>query len=533
MKQQIIAAVSVVLAAAGWAGAQHQVDHSGANDANNRIGSGGRNIVREQPKPWQLSNDLVYGNVTGGKEFRGQASGDPRAFRGSISTVTSDFVRDSSGVSTGGQTSFNAQKTQQFYGDSRAVAPPNGVTMIPGTNSYTPPTPSAWTTIDPRQRSLSSDANLSYRPDLFGMPGAIDTSFAPDAIIVPSIVQARQLNPEQLSDYTQLNRANQNRLSADQLQQLQQELRTNQKSQPDSKIPGSIDDRMGSKAVSDQLESVSPSDAVGTGAIDPNASPEMGVRNTLVGAEKQSKVYSTLMERRKADAEVARPGDANKQAARDFNEAVRKRNEDEKNPGKTDQPTPGVGEQGKPPVDDKTPNVGATKPPKFDTLVDTSKSGLNEMLKRAETQLREGKFNSAIDTYEQAEKVSPNNPLIKLGRTHAELGGGYYRRAEMSLRQTLSADKNLLAGQYDLRSIIGDERLKVVEQDLKDLVQKNTNDTGAAVLLSYVYYNTANERRAAALLDLAEKRSDGKDPFVSVLKKNWSLPAPDGADLNK
>ena len=31
-------------------------------------------------------------------------------------------------------------------------------------------------------------------------------------------------------------------------------------------------------------------------------------------------------------------------------------------------------------------------------------------------------------------------------------------------------------------------------------------------LLAYVAYNTGNERRAAAYLDLAEKRSDGKDP---------------------
>jgi len=547
MNMKLITAITTVLAAAGLASAQYQVDRSGATDANNRIGSGGRNITKEQPKPWQLSNDTVYGNVTGGKQFRGNLStSDASEFRGTTGNVTSDnFVRDSAGISTGGRTSYNSNTTQRFYGGSRAAPPPAGFAMIPGSGGYVPPRNAPYRTVDPRLGAMSSDVDVSFRPDQFGLPGPIDSGYSPNAIIVPSIVQARQLDAGQLSEYTQLNQRNQNQLSAQQLRELQRELGEPAGRQDESKgaqPSGGLNDRVqpGQVNANDQVQDAVESTSLNA-AIDSTKTPEMGTRFTLVGAEQQSGVYATLAKQR-GEKEKLRPGEANAQAARDFNESVRKRAEAEANPdtAKPDdqpKPTPGGDAAAKPQpgAGENVPNIGgaAAKPPKFESLADTSKTGLNELLKKAEAQLREGKFNSAIETYESAERVAPNNPLIKLGRGHAELGGGYYRRAEVSLRQTLSADKNLLAGQYDLRSFIGAERLKTVEQDLRDLIQKNPNDVGSAVLLAYVYYNTANERRAASLLDLAEKRSGGKDGFITVLKQNWALPAAEPLELNK
>ncbi len=547
--KSIIAAVSAALLTTSVSLGQFQVDRSGATDANNRVGSGGRNITREQPKPWQLSNDIIYGNITGGKQFRGNSpSSDPRAFRGTTAgSGSDDFIRGSSGVSTGGMTSFNSQKTQVYYGDSRAVAPPSNFVSIPGSGGYSPPTPTPWKTTDPRQAPMSSDVTLSFRPDMFAMPGAIDAEYNPNAIIVPSIVQARQLNPGQLSDYTQINRNNAQQLSPEQLRLMQQQ---NTVPADDANTPAgksdALNDAVRSGGLNDQFagDQVKPN-TVNTGAMDPNNSPDMGVRHMLVEPGQQSKVYSKLAEQsRLGGSAPAQPGDANQQAARDFNDAVRKRNEATKKPNDPDQPTPGVRDPGGQPgaqpgnvapnVDPKKDDkVGATIPPKFDSLADDQKTELNAILKRAETQMAEGKFNSAIDTYEQAQKIAPNNPLIKLGRAHAELGGGYYRRAELSLRQTLSADKTLLSGQYNLRAFMGDDRLKVVEQDLRDLIQKNTNDAGPAVLQAYVYYNTANERRAATMLELAAQRSGGKDPFVTLLQTSWKLTEGTGPDLNK
>jgi tetratricopeptide (TPR) repeat protein len=544
MLQRALTTVVVsILTSTGIPLAQYQVDRSGANDANNRIGSGGRNVRSEQPKPWQLANDIVYGNVTGGKAFRGRlGSTDPRAFRGSTATSVSDnFIRQSSGVSTSGMASFNATETQPFFGDSRAVPPPPGMQMIPGGGGWVPPTPTPWRTTDPRKSTLTSSVEMSFRPDLFAMPGPIDSQFNPGAIVVPSVVQAQSLNPGQLSDYTQLNTSS--RIAPELLNQLRSEVgepvsgqnpsTPTQESRPTD--PNRLDSELLAQGLDDQIKPAQTSDAIKTGAIRSDPMTEVGVQYRLISPENQSRVYAQLVE--SARNRPARPGEANARAANEFNQAIRARNESNASPGDSDQPTPRANPN-QPDLnnpDDNAPNVGpdVMKPPRFESLVDDKKSALNQLLERAEKQMREGKFNSAIDTYEQAQQIAPNNPLIKLGRAHAELGGGYYRRAELSLRQTLSADKNLLAGQYDLRAFIGADRLKVIEQDLRELVEKNTNDTGAAILLSYVYYNTANERRAAALLDLAEQRSQGRDPFVKVLKSNWTLPSSEPLDLNK
>ncbi|GIW76932.1 MAG: hypothetical protein KatS3mg104_1995 [Phycisphaerae bacterium] len=225
MLQRALTTVVVsILTSTGITLAQYQVDRSGANDANNRIGSGGRNVRSEQPKPWQLANDIVYGNVTGGKAFRGRlGSTDPRAFRGSTATSVSDnFIRQSSGVSTSGMASFNATETQPFFGDSRAVPPPPGMQMIPGGGGWVPPTPTPWRTTDPRKSTLTSSVEMSFRPDLFAMPGPIDSQFNPGAIVVPSVVQAQSLNPGQLSDYTQLNTSS--RIAPELLNQLRSEV---------------------------------------------------------------------------------------------------------------------------------------------------------------------------------------------------------------------------------------------------------------------------------------------------------------------
>src|SRR4051812_41796930 len=65
--------------------AQYRVDTGHANDANNRVGSGGVNPADSGSRTGEMvnGNDIVTGNVSGGKQFRGHVPyTDPRAFRG-------------------------------------------------------------------------------------------------------------------------------------------------------------------------------------------------------------------------------------------------------------------------------------------------------------------------------------------------------------------------------------------------------------------------------------------------------------------
>jgi tetratricopeptide (TPR) repeat protein len=150
--------------------------------------------------------------------------------------------------------------------------------------------------------------------------------------------------------------------------------------------------------------------------------------------------------------------------------------------------------------------------------------GLTELLLKAEALMKDGKFTSALDEYDKAEQVAPNNPLIRLGRANAELGAGYYSRAESHLREAFTADPALLIGQYDLRSFYGEDRLRTLVNDLKDISRVEERQSRPVFLLAYIAYNSGNERMAAGYLDLAEKRAGANDPLFKLIRDHWKLP---------
>lgn len=192
---------------------------------------------------------------------------------------------------------------------------------------------------------------------------------------------------------------------------------------------------------------------------------------------------------------------------------------------------------------DGTPNVasgGATAvapppPLKIASLAEgVQGKALSDLLKEAETLMRDGKYNSALEQYDMAEQVAPNSPLIMLGRADVELGRTYYARAEANIRQAFTQDNALLMGQYDLRNLLGQDRLEVIVRDLRSVAGREQTESRPLFLLAYVAYNSGNERMASAYLDLAEKRAGGNDQFFKLVRKYWTLPKNDEpVDLNK
>lgn len=160
--------------------------------------------------------------------------------------------------------------------------------------------------------------------------------------------------------------------------------------------------------------------------------------------------------------------------------------------------------------------------------------GLADFLREAEDLMKQGKFYSALDQYDLAEQVAPNNPMVPLGRAIAELGAGYYSRAEQHLRDAFTQDPALLMGQYDLKGFLGQERLEFLWTDLKAIANRETKEPRPAFLLAFIDYSTGNSQRAAAYLDLAEKRTGSSDAVYPMLRKYWSLPpVQSGDDANK
>jgi len=206
------------------------------------------------------------------------------------------------------------------------------------------------------------------------------------------------------------------------------------------------------------------------------------------------------------------------------------------------------------PTPDQTAKPEADKGPSLDTnngmikpgqplqvksLTDGMKpGGLKDTLATAEDQMRKGKYTSALDQYDLAERVAPNNPLITLGRANAELGASYYARAEGSIRRALTADPALMLGQFDLGQFLGRDRVDFLEKDLKDITTTETKSARAPFLLAYLKYNAGDLKMASNYLALSEKRAGKEDPLYKQLRVYWALPGadpiPDSTpDMNK
>ena len=66
--------------------------------------------------------------------------------------------------------------------------------------------------------------------------------------------------------------------------------------------------------------------------------------------------------------------------------------------------------------------------------------------------------------------------------------------------------------QFDLRSVINDQRLETIVRELKEAARKNEKDVGAPLLLAYIAYNNGAAEQAKMFLDLAEKRATAVNP---------------------
>ena len=125
----IKAAAAAVLVITPITFAQQRVGEEGRSlDANNRVGSGGYNSggISGNLLPGPTGNQIVTGNVTGGREFRGGVQyTDPHEFRGNVAGQDFDrFIAGSSGAPQpfSGQNMVN-NNFQPFYGQRLATAP--------------------------------------------------------------------------------------------------------------------------------------------------------------------------------------------------------------------------------------------------------------------------------------------------------------------------------------------------------------------------------------------------------------------------
>ena len=622
------------------AGAQYQNEQRGnALDANRRIGDDRNydthrsfrldNRIQSIQQP--TGNQIITGNVTGNRQFRGPAGYvSEREFRGgTASDVSDNFIRSSAGTAGASRRITDYNVGVPFYPGGRTVQPPPGFTSLPALGGgYVPSaavdnrvdrgsiTPRGGSTIlSPQQPmgALGSEQNqvitaspllgvqqvpYSTQPGLYGTgvygprvgtldeatvermrnelrtggspeSGSGDPAGALNGVPTPGAgdtglgtfdAQGRPIGQQTVGTQNQEIFPGTNGGPGDQQQQ--------QGQQPAGSVGGR--NLSGNKVDGNNLTGQStrqrllPTPGEQTPAYaelrrklaeyanDPNLTDEEAfraarrARQQAEAAAKEAKPADATtpavpgqdpqQQQKPQDPNAPQQTDAERLGLEDFS----RRNEELLKGGPIDRKVPSGNEvaiapttpritapvQPAQPPQAAAPRTGPKPAPvKIDSLAKgVPGKGLADLLTSAESLMKEGRFSSALEKYDAAEQVAPNNPLIKLGRANAELGASYFARAEQHLREAFAADEALLMGQYDLRAFFGEDRLKVIANDLKEIANKEQTQVTPVFLLAYIAYNSENEPMAAGYLDLAEKRAGGKDALIKKIREHWTLP---------
>src|SRR4051794_3998608 len=200
--------------------AQYRVGNDGrSHDANNRLGSGGINQSGMGPpaSPYQIGNEIVTGQVTGGRQFRGFVPySDPNVFHGTTAGSLSDnFIRQSSAAPYGGVNQNNAQQVTTFYGSARASAVPPGFVQQSAGGGFVPG-PAA--VREPNDFRLGQTLNIPTailpHPGQLVLPGPVDPNTQTSSVITASpLYGVRQWNMGNEADQNFLFGANPANLS--------------------------------------------------------------------------------------------------------------------------------------------------------------------------------------------------------------------------------------------------------------------------------------------------------------------------------
>ncbi len=529
-------------------------------DANNRLGSAGIN------DPGQTTggvnpNDIVYGNVTRGQQFRGSVSKDPTAFRGNLDRPSDNLVRDA-GPSVYQQGGVNdAYSAQRFYGDNRGVRPPEGFGQVThgsvGAFGLVQPTYRVPGDLRMDDAIPNPDVSLS-RPPQYIIPGAtmmteLGTSRSPMGdqmpVVDPGLMPSRDL----------LRRLN---LDEARIREMRDELRQSTVVQShDQETPANPDDvtiapeTPTNNALDSSMNSDVAAQAV-SGSINTQQSMRQQLLSVTPSAARQSEQYAELTRRldRFNKRKAMTDEEASQQFQKDWQAQEKQKQDQAKDQAarKTEQPQQPATPSKLPDATDEeiaknattdrrrmamrqqtdngekvdlVPAVAQPEVLKISSFAEGVKAtGLKNLLLDAEKAMQSGKFTQALDYYDGAASVAPNNPLIMVGRSIAELGAGYYARAQIHLEQALSMDPALLMARYDLKVFYGEDRLTYIARDLKDLAQAETRQSRPLFLLAFIAYSTDSQQRAADYLSLAEQRGGSKE-FYDRLREYWKLNA--------
>ena len=437
-----------------------------ATSPQSSYGAGG-NTLTPNPRGREINsgNDIVTGNVSGGKEFRGVVPyGSSYYFQGTQENASvQNFLRRSSGSPYG-----NDRLPQR---NPTYISPYQAVTTLQGgrpmnSQVYTPQGPISRTTgvneygLVPLEEARKLLAPLKPTP----MPGGIEY-IAP---LQYGRFRPLSVSPEEKELYitkeieAKLYPTEQKEQARRQMEEFKEQLEVVKENQP--------------------LEPVNPVEDQITKPEIPGQEPQPTLRAKVPGVFEEMREL-TRKETDKALAEIAA------QRAKAQKEEGGQPQQAEPNQGKDWKAQEQIESQPKPSsIFGETPEakaiIGYSK-----TFATESRDRFNELMKAAEEYLKSSQFYKAADAYTLAGIYQKENPLPAAGKAHALFAAGEYMSSAYYITRAIEIWPDYLRFKVDLYSLLNKD---LVENRIAEITawQEKTNSPELLMLLGYVYYQT-------------------------------------------
>lgn len=158
------------------------------------------------------------------------------------------------------------------------------------------------------------------------------------------------------------------------------------------------------------------------------------------------------------------------------------------------------------------------------TFSGKDKTMANDAFKQAEEYLGQGKYFDAVRAYDLARAADPVNPLVWIGRGHALVGAGDYLSAVRSLEEGLRRFPEVGRFQIDLKAFLSHKDiLDIRRADLESRLERSENYR-FRFLLGYIEYFSGLEKFGLPNLKRAAQAAPITSPIATFYKKLGTRP---------
>lgn len=156
-------------------------------------------------------------------------------------------------------------------------------------------------------------------------------------------------------------------------------------------------------------------------------------------------------------------------------------------------------------------------------------SAFNELMLKAEALIAIGHYREAVDRYETAQFLAPDNPLPMIGKAHALLAAGSYSQAASALLEGLERFPEIARFRFDLSALMGGgEQVDIRRADIMRRLRQ-AEWPELYFLLGYLEYHGGNRERGLANLEKAAELDQMRtmiSRFPALLRGEGALPLP-------